>query len=517
MKKIYIIAAVALVLVCCTKQVVAPVETEKSIDFSSYIGRELTKAENSLTTSGFKVSAYVTGNATAYFENVEFGWNSTKNRYVSETAKYWPASGTLDFYAVSPKAGISTKKVSYSGIDGLTDVCAAKATTQSYNSSGTALSFSHKLTKVAFKFTGDKLSGSGANSNLSYEIAEVKISALGTATYDISGDTWTTPNTSKSYDIKTTGGSAFKDTLNSSKATSNISAALYLIPGQPSTSSVTLSIKYQVKENGKIIDNAHHSTAATLDLSSSANSKWTIGTSLIYNVTLKPSSSASAITFSATTTDWDETKEIDPALIYGDTGLMGVKIGDLIWAPVNCGYHPTDYPCGKLYQWGRKDGQGYSDNITKVYTNVSDLSTIDSSTFYLSDENWYSGSSPAPNDLWGASKTEYDPCPNGWRVPTETELKSLGSRKWVKNTDITGTGTGTYQGAKFGTSPNTLFLPATGHRYGSDGSSGHPYWAVYFTSTTSGNRARAIDYEADEVEWGTYARASGLAVRCVKE
>lgn len=44
---------------------------------------------------------------------------------------------------------------------------------------------------------------------------------------------------------------------------------------------------------------------------------------------------------------------------YGINHGGGILIGDVLWAPVNCGYHETDYPYGKLYQWGRKHGQGY--------------------------------------------------------------------------------------------------------------------------------------------------------------
>ena len=36
---------------------------------------------------------------------------------------------------------------------------------------------------------------------------------------------------------------------------------------------------------------------------------------------------------------------------YGINHGGGILIGDILWAPVNCGYHETDYPYGKLYQW----------------------------------------------------------------------------------------------------------------------------------------------------------------------
>ena len=57
-----------------------------------------------------------------------------------------------------------------------------------------------------------------------------------------------------------------------------------------------------------------------------------------------------------------------PSVDYIADGVnygKGIAIGDVVWAPVNCGYEaPTDtykgYPYGKLYQWGRKYGQGYN-------------------------------------------------------------------------------------------------------------------------------------------------------------
>ena len=35
---------------------------------------------------------------------------------------------------------------------------------------------------------------------------------------------------------------------------------------------------------------------------------------------------------------------------YGINQGAGVEIDGVVWAPVNCGYHATDYPYGKLYQ-----------------------------------------------------------------------------------------------------------------------------------------------------------------------
>ena len=49
---------------------------------------------------------------------------------------------------------------------------------------------------------------------------------------------------------------------------------------------------------------------------------------------------------------------------YGVNYGPGITIDGITWAPVNCGYKPktadsNGYPYGKLYQWGRSNGQGY--------------------------------------------------------------------------------------------------------------------------------------------------------------
>lgn len=136
---------------------------------------------------------------------------------------------------------------------------------------------------------------------------------------------------------------------------------------------------------------------------------------------------------------------------WGNNLGQGIEIDGTIWAPVNCGYHPTDFKYGKLYQWGRKYGQGYSDG---TYSDAVTYSTANG-PFTLSEgqseeyENTYfslakqSDNSASINNwlntnnktLWNKGtktapvKTAYDPCPAGWRVPTRAELTSLIANK----------------------------------------------------------------------------------------
>lgn len=137
---------------------------------------------------------------------------------------------------------------------------------------------------------------------------------------------------------------------------------------------------------------------------------------------------------------------------YGINHGPGVEIDGVVWAPVNCGYHAEDFKYGKLYQWGRKYGQGYDGTLRDIDGNtigtVSDMLLPEfeeiivsaevanqegnANIFYkgIEQNNWdYLDS--VYDGLWNAGteydpvKSEYDPCPSGWRVPTYAELISL--------------------------------------------------------------------------------------------
>ena len=158
------------------------------------------------------------------------------------------------------------------------------------------------------------------------------------------------------------------------------------------------------------------------------------------SLTVRRSTRTTAAAFEFTSYDGDATYYIDE---YGINHGPGVEIDGVVWAPVNCGYHETDYPWGKLYQWGRKYGQGYSgiqydvngNNIGKISdatvpvieeggvsvvvgNNKNNENVFYQGTFKY-DYDWVY---PQDGKLWnigtesGPVKTEYDPCPDGWRV-----------------------------------------------------------------------------------------------------
>ena len=211
---------------------------------------------------------------------------------------------------------------------------------------------------------------------------------------------------------------------------------------------------------------------------------------------------------------------------YGINHGKGTAIGMAVWAPVNCGYHATDYQWGKLYQWGRKYGQGYYDGDAPTpefseggvslqggqSSNNENVFFIDSGNWLYQDDDtlWNGGTEESP------VKTEYDPCPNGWRVPTYAELSELSRNgSWATNEEG-------QKGRWFsGLSPYSskvarTFFPAAGCRY-ADGDTvlrgGNGY---YWSSMPNGCNEAAYLYFTGAYA-STGARANGYSVRCVQE
>jgi len=225
-----------------------------------------------------------------------------------------------------------------------------------------------------------------------------------------------------------------------------------------------------------------------------------------------------------------------------------------VWAPVNCGYEPKTgdsgaalgYPYGKLYQWGRKYGQGYKDSsyedadypgkssgsqTLEKLTNTSDKLTThpDGDTyngkFYWYQSNWYSGSSPAANDLWKEDGSSiYDPCPDGWRVPTNAELTALLGSHTGGNLQDGNHGTLTnikgkyFDGSTAATPTSGVFLPAAGYRrYYDGGALTRGGSGGYWSSSVRGKYAWGLSFGDGYASLNYYGRADGYSVRCVQE
>ncbi|MBQ2875027.1 MAG: Ig-like domain-containing protein [Bacteroidales bacterium] len=220
----------------------------------------------------------------------------------------------------------------------------------------------------------------------------------------------------------------------------------------------------------------------------------------------------------------------------------GIVVGQTVWAPVNCGYHKEDFKYGKLYQWGRKYGQGYSGSLYDVNGNkageVSDatvptfaeggISEIggnhksNANVFYTGSYDWVD---PRNNELWNSGsesnpvKTDYDPCPDGWRVPTYAELSELSKNHSSWTTDENGQVGYWFSGASTYTETvPQVFFPAAGRRYCSGGNAlNRGSYGYYWSSRPSSEYAYRLNFRNGYADMFDNGRAYGYSVRCVQE
>ena len=214
---------------------------------------------------------------------------------------------------------------------------------------------------------------------------------------------------------------------------------------------------------------------------------------------------------------------------YGVNHGKGTEIGMAIWAPVNCGYHKDDFKYGKLYQWGRKYGQGYDGDATTPTIEEGGISAITgqhkskSNVFFTSTSDWLY---PQDSKLWNSGtdsnpvKTENDPCPEGWRVPTYAELDELNNNSSYWTTDDNGRSGRWFSGPNsYTASVPQVFFPAAGCRDGSDGNAyNRGDYGRYWSSRPDSGKAYYLFFNSSGrgMDYYYLNRAHGCSVRCVQ-
>lgn len=169
-----------------------------------------------------------------------------------------------------------------------------------------------------------------------------------------------------------------------------------------------------------------------------------------------------------------------------------------------------------------EDIDGYiKKNLTDAIgnqTNTLDYTIKHPLTFiYSGTSDWYTNNQSYMNDiLWNdrVNKSEYDPCPKGWRVQMDSELT---------NGDFSDT---TFPASSFGTNvsngstySNTAWFPATGSRYyGSGTLSNVGYYGYYWSASVNDVGTKRLSFNLSSVNHNdTGYRAAGCSVRCVQE
>ena len=158
---------------------------------------------------------------------------------------------------------------------------------------------------------------------------------------------------------------------------------------------------------------------------------------------------------------------------------------------------------GDLYQWGRAS-DGHEKRTSGTTFTLSSSDTPGHADFILFSSNPYDWRNPQNDNLWQGVDGINNPCPSGFRVPTDAEWTEE-LQSWNSNNAA-------------GAFASPLKLSVTGNRNYSNGllyvvgSIGYGW-----SSTVVGTSSRYLYFDGSDAFMDNGYRAIGFPVRCIKD
>jgi uncharacterized protein (TIGR02145 family) len=158
---------------------------------------------------------------------------------------------------------------------------------------------------------------------------------------------------------------------------------------------------------------------------------------------------------------------------------------------------------GDLYQWGR-GADGHQCRNSATTTTLSSSDQPGNGSFILVSPAPNDWRSPQNNNLWQGVNGVNNPCPIGYRLPTNNELETE-RLSWSNNNSS-------------GAFASPLKFPIAGYRSFNDGSLNNVgNFSDCWSSTISGTVAHYILFDAAFSSMYDGNRAHGFSVRCIKD
>jgi hypothetical protein len=156
---------------------------------------------------------------------------------------------------------------------------------------------------------------------------------------------------------------------------------------------------------------------------------------------------------------------------------------------------------GSLFQWGRgADGHEFKTSGNTAGPIATPWTSTNFITNSTAPNDWRT---PQNDNLWQGVSGTNNPCPIGYRLPTETELNNQ-RLSWSANTSAGALG-------------SPLKLPMTGSR-GSDGLfSLVGGIGVYWSNTITGSGSRFLYFASSDASINSSNRSGGYSARCIKD
>ena len=304
------------------------------------------------------------------------------------------------------------------------------------------------------------------------------------------------------------GSTSIAGTLTSGTAASGVSASVPYTGGN--SGSYTAQTIFSTGVTGLI---------ATLTAGTMANGTGSL--SLAISGTPATSGTASfAVTIGGQSCSFTVPVQVNLAILYpansvfcasGPTAIVDVTnpTTGKIWMDRNLGASQvatssTDAASyGDLYQWGRRT-DGHQCRTSATTATLSSTDTPANGNFILAPNTPFDWRSPQNANLWQGVNGVNNPCPSGYRVPTETELEAE-RLSWSANTSA-----GAFA------SPLKFSLPG-GRSFGSGILNVVGIQAGYCTSTINSTSTRYLNFDISSASMSSFSRANGNTVRCIKD
>ena len=256
-----------------------------------------------------------------------------------------------------------------------------------------------------------------------------------------------------------------------------------------STRQLTATVLPETATNRAVTWSSNNTNVATVDVNSGLVTAVTAGNATITVTTADGGRYATCVV----------TVEEIPDI---STSITGVVINGIRWATRNVdlstanGFANNPEDAGMFFQWNRNRGWSTTNPLR-----------------HWANDAWREGGWNSTTPIGNSWATANDPCPPGWRVPTQAQLQSLNNAGsiWTQRNGV--------NGRLFGTAPNQIFLPAVGYRHNSNGAlhyvgTNGGYWSSALLGSTG---ARYLWFSSGSSSVRNRTRANGFSVRCVAE
>ena len=158
---------------------------------------------------------------------------------------------------------------------------------------------------------------------------------------------------------------------------------------------------------------------------------------------------------------------------------------------------------GDLYQWGRA-ADGHESRTSGTTSTLSSNDTPGHGDFITNASSPYDWRSTQNNNLWQGVSGTNNPCPNGYRVPTEAEWAAERASWSSDNTA--------------GAFASPLKLTIAGYRDLFSGMLNYVgHTSLYWSSTVDGADSRYLYFFWSHSNINSGGRADGISVRCIKD